>query len=384
MATIMDRSSNAPVSVGSTPEIASSPPRLRLDFLDGLRALAALFVAWYHCYLAVYIQTRASGVSRWVSEPMLYGHLAVPVFIVISGFCLMLPVVRDGGVLRGGVLHFFRKRSRRILPTYFAAMALFLCAHYLEQRHTANIKDVVTHALLIHNLWPETFRGSINPSFWSIAVEWQIYFAFPALILAWRAFGGVPTLLATLALTTSAFFLLSVTSLAGITPHFYGLFALGMFGSAVAFGDGRHWQQLRARPAWGRIGALVLLVAVAISRVWGPGTEVPYQAYGLDLFAGLTAMCIMISAARNDGSRLKRALSWRPLVFLGTFSYSIYLLHQPCLHIVLRLFRKFSVNVDTSYLLLTFVGVPIVVAFAYIFYLGCERPFVKANARISK
>jgi peptidoglycan/LPS O-acetylase OafA/YrhL len=381
----MPQSSHTSTAPGTSDGVTPAPkPRLHLDYLDGLRALAALFVACYHCYLAVYIHTSASGVSRWISEPMLYGHLAVPLFIVISGFCLMLPVVRDNGVLRGGAAFFFRKRFWRILPTYYGALILFLSAHYLENHHVPNGKDILTHVFLIHNLWPDTFRGNINPSFWSIAVEWQIYFAFPLLVLGWRRVGAVPTLLATLAVSISAFFVLNGTPLAGITPQFYGLFALGMFGSQIAFSTDRPLKMLRECVPWGWIAVALLLGGVAASRVWGPGTDVGYQVCALHLFAGLTAMCVLVAAARSRGSALTRALSWRPLAFLGAFSYSIYLLHQPCLHLVLRLFQRFSVSVDTLYLLLTFIGIPIVVAAAYGFYLCCERPFVQANARLRK
>ena len=55
---------------------------------------------------------------------LLYGHLAVDVFIVLSGFCLMLPVARSGGALADGARGFFVRRARRILPPYFAAFTI--------------------------------------------------------------------------------------------------------------------------------------------------------------------------------------------------------------------------------------------------------------------
>ena len=47
--------------------------------------------------------------------------LSVPLFIVLSGSCLALPLLRDGG-LPGGWRGFFRQRAWRILPVYFTAL----------------------------------------------------------------------------------------------------------------------------------------------------------------------------------------------------------------------------------------------------------------------
>jgi peptidoglycan/LPS O-acetylase OafA/YrhL len=159
--------------------------RLQLAYLDGLRAVCALFVVAYHAYLAVFIQSSPTGIITLVSHPTSYGHLAVPIFIVISGFCLMLPIITNDGVLRGGARQFFYKRARRILPPYYSAMILFILGRYFIERETILINDIITHSLLIHNFFPEYIRSkSVNPSFWSIAIEWQIYFLFPILLTA--------------------------------------------------------------------------------------------------------------------------------------------------------------------------------------------------------
>ena len=54
------------------------------------------------------------------------GHYVVDLFIVLSGFCLMLPVIRHRGTLPGNTIIFFKKRIRRILPPYYLAMGFSL------------------------------------------------------------------------------------------------------------------------------------------------------------------------------------------------------------------------------------------------------------------
>src|SRR4051794_40542870 len=96
------------------------PPSLQLNFLDGLRGLSALYVAAYHAFLFTGHAGDAEKHLPVIGWFLLYGYLGVPVFIVLSGFVLMLPVVSRGRGLElpGGARKFIRRRARRILPPY--------------------------------------------------------------------------------------------------------------------------------------------------------------------------------------------------------------------------------------------------------------------------
>src|SRR5579871_2999498 len=100
-----------------------SPPD-RLPFLDGLRGLAAAYVVLHHAALEV----PAVGLPRTaalVHGLFRHGHYAVAVFIVLSGFCLMRPVLRNPSHgLPGGFLAYVGRRARRILPAYYAALGV--------------------------------------------------------------------------------------------------------------------------------------------------------------------------------------------------------------------------------------------------------------------
>jgi peptidoglycan/LPS O-acetylase OafA/YrhL len=102
--------------------------KIRLDYLDGMRGLAALYVVWFHIYLDA-INTK-SGIVQLpyllhsiIEVFMSHGASSVAIFIVLSGYCLMLPVARSSdGKLRGGVIDYIKRRARRILPPYYAAL----------------------------------------------------------------------------------------------------------------------------------------------------------------------------------------------------------------------------------------------------------------------
>ena len=87
---------------------ASQP--LRLEFLGGIRGLAALYVTIFHAWMQIDF-TASNGGDKWLvylTSWMALGREAVAVFIVLSGFCLMLPVARSAdGILPGGFKSFF-------------------------------------------------------------------------------------------------------------------------------------------------------------------------------------------------------------------------------------------------------------------------------------
>ena len=109
--------------------LEASRARLHLAYIDGMRAVAALVVVLNHTYAqawcAFYDQFPPPELA-FLTYSLAVGHLAVSVFIVISGFCLFLPVTRNGGLLKGGTALFFQRRARRILPPYYAAVAISL------------------------------------------------------------------------------------------------------------------------------------------------------------------------------------------------------------------------------------------------------------------
>ena len=165
-------------------------PRHRLAGLDGIRGLAALFVVVNHIFLRTfpgYPRDRAPFWAGW----FIYGRFAVVVFIVLSGFSLALSPARHGWRL-DGFSRFAYRRARRILPAYWAALAFSLAVAWLVVRPPGQgapgTKSAVVNGLLVQNI---VGAPSPNRSFWSMAVEAQLYIAFPLLLLMVRRLGAV-------------------------------------------------------------------------------------------------------------------------------------------------------------------------------------------------
>jgi len=166
--------STSDIFYSSIASVKNNPPKLRLDYLDGLRGLSALYVVLLHVSQIVEDRLHGNGLLSIAYPIMLkYGRDAVGIFIVLSGYCLMLPVVRsESRQLRGGVVQYIKRRGRRILPPYYAVLILSLLItafvpmnqpfmgfqlNLAQSDFTPGI--LLSHFLLLHNLKPEWIHG---------------------------------------------------------------------------------------------------------------------------------------------------------------------------------------------------------------------------------
>lgn len=347
---------------------------------------------------------RLSGSERLLKAFFGFGHEAVAIFIVLSGYCLMLPVARaPHGELAGGVRRYFARRAWRILPPYYAALGIALgliaAIPALRQPGSGTIWDdslpglaagpVATHLLLLHNWFP-LWAYQINGPLWSVATEWQIYFFFPLVLLPlWRRFGwGVA--LATAAAIGYAPLLLSQNASTRAVPWYLLLFALGMLAATLSFGERT---ERFARVRWGTL-ALVTWCACALGGTLGARSWFRFLPL-TDLLIGCASALLLVYCAEQaklaeTGAApgkappppLLRLLQSPLLLAIGHFSYSLYLTHLPVVALCyfglralapLHGFGLAGAMVVTS--------VPASLAFAYVFHVAVERRFVRANGR---
>jgi len=390
-----------------TPNAIAKAPRLRLEYLDGIRGLAALYVVLGHIFIALTFLVPDVQLVPALAEAMDHAHVpprvaaivttfvshcffvaVVQVFIVLSGYCLMLPVVQANGQLRGGFGTFVRRRATRILPPYFAMLVISLAISALIDAkamvspplHDFTWGKVLSHIFLVHN-WNNGWNKAIDPPMWSIAVEWQIYFVFPLLLLpVWRRAGIAAVI--------------SVAFLVGLAPHFLlhgqmdwsypwflGLFALGMVAADLNLSQIPRLRSLHDRLPWGYISLTLWVCVIGMGLLKnGWRSHYPYVA---DALIGLATTTLLVSCTRASLLKLParehpalRVLAAPLVTTLGAFSYSIYLTHYPLM--VLFFYSTISIPMSTLARAGLMFGVflPLSIAFAYGFYVLFERPFI--------
>ena len=372
-------------------EIAG-PTRVKLDFLDGIRGLCAVYIAFYH--IVSMGGPAAPSETNWpiriITLSIQYGYYAVPIFIVLSGFCLMLPLARTvDSQFRGGVIQYLRRRARRILPPYFFALLFSIVLAVLTaplQRSsgghwnvTLSSPVILGHLFLLHDLFPQ-LAGNLDPPMWSVATEWQIYFVFPFLLLpVWRRFGNAVTLGAALFIGLGPHLIFGLPTDVG-PPWYITLFTFGMLAAVLCFSNQPHQQKIGQKIPWGAAAGIFCvfwLICVVIHLNWNDYrwiSELLVGAAAVSLIAAYARLLIQGTAKPLPlGLRL---LSSRWATSLGTFSYSIYLVHFPVIYTADMILRSLHAPFPIRFAVLFAGAVPLAVALAYLFHLAFERRFM--------
>jgi peptidoglycan/LPS O-acetylase OafA/YrhL len=330
----------------------------RYLYLDGIRGLAALYVVLFHIRLLYDPELNGLRRTGLLGKAILLldaGHYAVPVFIVLSGFCLMLPLAIAGRTdLPGGTKRYLIRRARRILPPYYAALAVSLLAVGLipklrdmrgvvwnQQLPSFSVGGILSHLLLIHDLLPR-WRQLIDVPMWSVAIEWHIYFLFPWLLLPLLRRIGI---FALFLVTTAASIVLNRIaggSLSYFSPQFLALFVAGMAAAMTVAppgdGGGVKWRVLDHPLLFWCVIAGTLICMFRFTFIVGG------EVYRGDLLIGSAAAVSIAHLGIRTRARslIVRILESPPLVWLGTISYSLYLIHFPLLPLFIGSVRSSS------------------------------------------
>lgn len=310
-----------------------------LDRIDSIRGLAILLVFAFHTLLIIFpgFEYRKYGADGIIEvenlqaiilsfNPFGQGWIGVDLFLVISGFLIHLIHLRSGTTL--DLKTFFSKRFWRIFPPYLFVLLVF----FFMKMDTSpqGLKHLFSHVFLIHNLDDDTFF-SINPSFWSIALECQLYLIYPLYLVLLKHFGAGRSffiaILMNITLTTYAV-------ITGISSLAYGTFVLKMWivwcaGAYLAdrFHNGK---RLFKHPALWFLAAYLLFCMFKSYFITSRYILLP---------ATLTCLAIMevMLYYEKPLGFLGRNI-FNKLGFLGLCSYSIYLIHQPYLGNLLSYF----------------------------------------------
>jgi peptidoglycan/LPS O-acetylase OafA/YrhL len=357
----------------ASPPPVATPAKKRLVGLDGIRGLAALFVVLHHCYLMAFPTYPAISGPGWAGW-MIYGHIAVVVFIVLSGFSLAVSPARHEWQL-GGKTRFAIRRAWRILPPYWAALAFSLIVAWTlapqpgEAEPTG--KSVAVFGLLLQDIFGSP---SPNGAFWSIAVEAQLYVIFPLLLLMLRKAHSL-LMLACVTAVVAAVGLLSphvslVELLQRLTPQLAALFAVGVFAAGILAAS-NHVRRLPWH--WLSLAAFVPVLAVIVLKgsVWTIGNY-----FWIDIALGPAIAMLLAAAATERPRRLVGFLNTRPMRSLGSFSYSLYLIHAPIVVAIYELVVAPRVAHGVPALLVMLaIAVPVSVVAARLFAAVFEIPF---------
>ncbi|MGC4079580.1 MAG: acyltransferase [Rubrivivax sp.] len=338
--------------------MSSVKPAARLNAIDALRGVAVLAVLVSHLPFST-TTTPAAQLSgkpesvfpEWLDQTLDHGRFGVHLFLVISGFCIhMAWARRNDDAAEVSFLSFWKRRLHRLYPPYFVALLMSLgglfvlhgvlghasggIAARLGYPSTTQLAiDLVLLVLLAQNLNGASGRIGNGP-FWTLALEEQLYALYFPLLWMRKKLGWTKALVVVGAVTL----LWRTFATLFIPPESELLRTMILVGPARWF----EWtlgavavEAYLGRvtlPAWCRspFAALGLLAAgvLAFNITWfglSFSYVVPFcdSLFGVGLFIMVNWAC-HIRWGDGRAGVVTRFFGW-----VGTFSYSLYLTHQP-------------------------------------------------------
>ena len=315
--------------------------------VDAIRALAALPVLVFHAYqYSRYGPDAAWPLDGLRHQTLMVFPLGVDLFFVLSAFLLGLPYARaalgSGPPRRARVV--LLRRAARLLPLYY--ITVLLVWGFTNPTLPGDWRDLLLHLTFTHVYSDEKIFFSNGPA-WSLAVEMHFYLLLVVIgAIAQRQVARLRSRRARLAALYGGIAALVVISnayrwWAVYVAHahyeqwsywFNPLAKLDVFAIGLAFAvlvaDGR---RLRTKPARYGVGLLGAGVIVAVTLTQPLNTTI--STWWHPMFAFGSILLIAASAIDNAGP-VPAVLRWRPLVWTGVISYSLYLWQEPMLRLL--------------------------------------------------
>jgi peptidoglycan/LPS O-acetylase OafA/YrhL len=404
--------------------------------LDGVRGLACLSVLAFHIHLMT-LELHLwsfSTVGTLASAIMMTGSAGVTLFFVLSGFLLFLPYAKALLFEENpwpGTGQFYLRRVLRIFPGYYISLFLITLWTQSQYLQPAHWKEFGLFLTFLMDSTPLTYQ-KINGPYWTLAIEWQFYMLLPFLalglnwiarryarerrvwivplcllgLMAWgvssRYWGGylmahpsVTFLIPRPVLNVTLFFLY------GTGGKYLEDFAVGMLIS-FCYVLSRQASPLHTltqhirRYTWWLWGTgLVWLLVVSLWHLnrWFPNTVPLFNpvSTSYDWFSELSLSLgfgLCITAILFGPAELKRLFEWRPLRWLGSISYSLYIWHLPIL-----IFFFYSLHIRDiirnwnpllAYSIYWLCAVFVIIPFSYVLYRVVELPGMRVGDKLRK
>ena len=321
----------------------AKPTSRYVDSLDGLRALCALGVIAYHMRLS------------WCGG----GLLGVTVLFVLSGYLVTAGLMREFSKTRGTISlgSFWRRRIARLMPTclVFVAVTGAVCAFADAALFTKMRPDIIPALLMVIN-WTKIFSNESyfaaagNPSplthFWSLAIEAQFYLIWPPIfyLLMRKKVPRRMVSVGTLVVALFSALLMALLYVPGADPSrpYYGTdtramsLLLGCWLAIVWPFD--RMSKSRARHLEGFAATIPILVGplcvvgIVLMMLFTEGYTA-FSYYGGFLLCSVLSIGA-IAGLVPDRSYFAKVMSFKPLTWIGSRSFAIYVWHYPLLELM--------------------------------------------------
>jgi peptidoglycan/LPS O-acetylase OafA/YrhL len=363
----------------------------RFAFVDALRGLAALAVAFHHIFRYGPLPGPALKVVPHFANVLFQnGRMGVPVFFVISGFVIAY-VLRNARIDARYLWTFAVQRFLRLGPPYWFTMAVVIAlyaltrAFFLAEPTLLNdyptLGGIAAHVFYLECL---LHYENISMGFWTLCIEMQFYLLFALMLglaqwtaerIAERFAARSPDASKPAAARhwTAAFVLMAVFApLAAMSLFKYSLDSentdwLSHFFVCFFLGAMVWWTLDRRVPRW----MFWAFIAAALYR--------QHNHWTLHMTVALTTTVAIYMVGRLG--HLSDWLNFRPLQFLGRISYSLYLIHYPTSWVIGCIGFALTGTAVAPAVMWLLLGLAASIGLAQIVYVTIEVPAIRLARR---
>ncbi len=318
----------------------------------------------------------------------------VDLFMVLSGYCLFLPVAKNPDAF--SVRRFARNRLWRIVPAYYASIVFVVLLPELlvvlwrgmgraaTWQPLPDALQVLSHLTFTHSFSGTTILG-INGSYWSLGLEMQFYLALPLVVLLFRRAGSAALTWATLAAAAIPlavpFLALSPGAASVLTmnlPVRFFEFLLGVLAAVVTVRQHRAGRTLGPNAQLVSAGLAVAVLLLAVFAV--PATRIE-NLWLVTASIGYTLLLLAFALASDDSVPLMKMFGRGLLRRLGLVSYSFYLVHQPMEWFFSQFLLSLHIAGYAAWAAQLLIGGSLVGAVAWAGYTYVEQPAIKRGRK---
>lgn len=281
---------------------------LRIRELDGLRGLAALGVLLFHYTYQYELSYGFHGDAPW---PFVLGKYGVHIFFMISGFVIFMTLERTRHTMDFAV-----SRFARLFPAYWSALLITLATITIGglPDQAVSLRDGLVNISMLSDFFD---AKEIDGSYWTLQIELFFYLQMGF----WFFVGGIRRMRAVVIL-----WLLLAVAYGALTrldlPFSYTLREVLIIRYIPFFAAGVLFYRAHQRQDERWVSAVLLIAcAIALWLIWS-WREAAVVAVGSAIFTAILS---------GNLEMLRTDL----FVYLGTISYSLYLLHQNIGYIII-------------------------------------------------
>lgn len=361
----------------------------KLHGLDHLRALAIIFVFFFHYYIV------SGGQPEWLPKVASFGWIGVDLFFVLSGFLISSQLfVQIKQEQKISFKRFFIKRIFRIIPAFLVTVSIYFCVPFFREKEA--LPPLWKFLIFTQNLGLNLKDFGTFSHCWSLCVEEHFYLFLPIILILLQFTNSIK----------KSYWLLIALFLFGFATRIYSFNQLYL-PKIEDENSWMYWYKFIYYPTYNRLDGLLIGVSIAVIYVFKPNLWNQLSKFGNQFI--LLSLCLLTSAyfLCEDQQTFNASIFGFPLIALGfgfmvlgaisptsflykwnskmttfiaTLSFSIYLTHKGIIHMTNKLLETLKIDSNLTMM----ISIVTCLLGAYLLNLTIEKPFMKLRDRVIK